>query len=42
VKTTNVGIMDINVNISILEQGFEIPIIEQKTPNNRYEPKGVL
>jgi hypothetical protein len=41
-KTTNVQIMDINMNISILEHGFEVQSTKKKVPNIKYEPKVVL
>jgi hypothetical protein len=41
-KTIDVGIMDIDVKTSILEQGFEVQSIERKIPSNRYEPKVAL
>jgi hypothetical protein len=37
-KTTNVGIMDIDVKINILEQGFKVQNIEKNNFGNRYEP----
>jgi hypothetical protein len=36
-KTTYVGIMDTNVNISFLEHGSEVQSIEKKILGNRYE-----
>ncbi len=36
-KTTNVEIMDIDVNTSILEQGFGLQNTQKKIPSNRYE-----
>ncbi len=39
---TYVGIMDIDVKISILEQGFEVQSIEKKIPDNKYELEVVL
>ncbi len=41
-KTTNVGIMDTDVKMSILEQGFEVESLEKKIPNNKYEPEVAL
>jgi len=41
-KTTNVGIMDTNVKISIYEQGFEVQSTKKKIPGNRYELKVTL
>jgi hypothetical protein len=36
-KTTNVGIMDIDMKMSILEQGCEIQNTKNKIPSNKYE-----
>jgi hypothetical protein len=41
-KTTYVGIIDIDVKTSILEQGFEVQSIEKKILGNIYEPKVAL
>jgi hypothetical protein len=41
-KTIDVEIMDINVNISNSELKSRVHIIEQKTIGNKYEPKVVL
>jgi hypothetical protein len=37
VKTTYVGIMDIDVKINILEQGSKVQSTKKKIPNNKYE-----
>jgi hypothetical protein len=42
VKTTNVGIMDTNVKISISEHGFEVHNTKNKIPNKKYEPEVVV
>ncbi len=42
VKTTNVGIMDTNVNTSISKHGFEVESIKKKILGNRYEPEVAL
>ncbi len=36
-KTTYVGIMDIDVKINILEQGSKVQSTKKKIPNNKYE-----
>jgi hypothetical protein len=41
-KTTDVGIMDIDVKRSILKQGYEVQNTKKKIPNNRYEAKLAL
>jgi hypothetical protein len=41
-KTIDVGIMDIDVKISILEHGSEVQSIEKKILGNRYEPEVAL
>jgi hypothetical protein len=42
VKTTNVGIMDINVKTNISKHGSEIQSTKKKIHGNRYEPKVAL
>jgi hypothetical protein len=37
VKTTDVGIMDINVKTSILEQGSDVQSTKKKILSNKYE-----
>jgi hypothetical protein len=37
-KTTDVGIMDIDVKTSVSEQGSEVHNTENKIPSNIYEP----
>jgi len=41
-KTTYVGIMDIDVNMSISEQGSKVQSTKKKIPSNRYKLKVVL
>ncbi len=41
-KITYVGIMDIDVKMSISEQGFKVQNTKKKIPSNRYELKVVL
>ncbi len=41
-KTTNVGIMDIDVKTSILEHGYEVHSTKKKIHGNKYEPKVAL
>jgi hypothetical protein len=36
-KSTNVGIMDIDVKTSISEQGSQVQIIKKKILGNKYE-----
>jgi hypothetical protein len=37
-RTTNVGMMDTNVKMSISKQGFEVHNTYKKIPHNKYEP----
>jgi hypothetical protein len=37
-KTIDVGIMDMNMKISISKQGYEVLNIEKKIPSKKYEP----
>ncbi len=41
-KTVDVGIMDINVKISILKQRFKVQNIQKKILDNKYEPEIAL
>ncbi len=41
-KTTYVGIMDIDVKMSISEQGSKVQSTKKKIPSNRYKLKVVL
>jgi hypothetical protein len=41
-KTIDVEITNIDLNISILEQGLQLENIKNNITNNRYEPKVAL
>jgi hypothetical protein len=41
-KTTHVGIMDIDVKTNISKHGSKVQSIEKKIPSNRYEPEVAL